>query len=82
MRITSLDTEGISRIGVGIRQTTTGAIHVEPALVARSRRQQDQRDWPAFAPFWLDPAPDLFPALPSRRSVVGERNSVDLPTAV
>lgn len=37
MRITSLDTEGISRIGVGIRQTTTGAIHVEPALVARSR---------------------------------------------
>lgn len=37
MRITSLDTEGISRIGVDIRQTATGAIHVEPALVARSR---------------------------------------------
>jgi hypothetical protein len=48
----------------------------------RWRQQQDQRGWPAFAPFWLDPAPDLFPALPSRRAVVGERNGVDLPTAV
>ncbi len=48
----------------------------------RWRRQQDQRGWPAFAPFWLDPAPDLFPALASRRAVVGERNDVDLSTAV
>ncbi len=48
----------------------------------RWRRQQDQRGWPAFAPFWLDPGPDLFPALASRRAAAGERNGVDLPIAV
>jgi hypothetical protein len=48
----------------------------------RWRRQQYQRGWQAFAPFWLDPAPDPLPALASRRAIVGERNSVDLPTAV
>jgi hypothetical protein len=48
----------------------------------RWRQQQQQRGWQAFAPFWLDPAPDLLPALASRRAVVGETNNVDLPTAV
>src|SRR6266487_1489083 len=48
----------------------------------RWRQQQYQREWQAFAPFWLDPAPDPFPALASRRTVGGERNSVDLPIAV
>ncbi len=48
----------------------------------RWRRQQYQRGWQAFAPFWLDPASDPLSALASRRAVVGERNGVDLPTAV
>jgi hypothetical protein len=48
----------------------------------RWRRQQYQRDWQAFAPFWLDPAPDPLPALASRRAALSERNGVDLPTAV
>ena len=30
------------------------------------RRQQDQRGWQVFAPFWLDPAPDPLPVLVSR----------------
>jgi hypothetical protein len=47
----------------------------------RWRRQQDQRGWQAFAPFWLDPAPDPFPLLASRRAI-GEKNGVDLPMAV
>jgi hypothetical protein len=47
----------------------------------RWRRQQYQRGWQAFAPFWLDPAPDPLPALASRRAVV-EKNGVDLLTAV
>jgi Transposase DDE domain len=46
------------------------------------RRQQSQRGWQAFAPFWLDPAPDPFPLLASRRAVVGEKNGIDLPIAV
>jgi hypothetical protein len=32
----------------------------------RWRQQQYQRGWPAFAPFWLDPAPDPLPVLASR----------------
>jgi hypothetical protein len=48
----------------------------------RWRQQQDQRGWPALAPFWLDPEPDPFPALASRRAAVGKRNGVDLPIAV
>ena len=48
----------------------------------RWRRQQYQRGWQTFAPFWLDPAPDPFPVLVSRRFVVGEKNGADLPTAV
>jgi hypothetical protein len=46
------------------------------------QRQQYQRGWQAFAPFWLDPEPDPFPALSSRRAIVRERKGVDLPTAV
>ncbi len=30
-------------------------------------RQQQQRGWPSFALFWLDPAPDPEPAMASRR---------------
>ncbi len=48
----------------------------------RWRRQQYQRGWQTFAPFWLDPALDPFPALASRRAIVRERKVVDLPTAV
>ena len=48
----------------------------------RWRQQQSQRAWQAFAPFWLDPAPDPFPILVSRRAAVGERNGLDLPMAV
>jgi Transposase DDE domain len=48
----------------------------------RWRRQQYQRGWQAFAPFWLDPAPDPHPVLVSRRAAVGEKNGVDLPTVV
>jgi hypothetical protein len=47
----------------------------------RWRRQQYQRGWQAFAPFWLDPAPDPSPALASRRALVGEKNDVDFPMA-
>src|SRR5205807_1730919 len=47
----------------------------------RWRRQQYQREWQAFAPFALDPAPDPFPILVSRRAAVGERNGVDFPMA-
>jgi len=46
------------------------------------QQQQYQRGWQAFAPFWLSPAPDPFPALASRRAIVRERKGVDLPTAV
>ena len=35
----------------------------------RWREPQYQRGWQAFAPFWLDPAPDPFPALASRRAI-------------
>jgi hypothetical protein len=45
------------------------------------RRQQEQRRWQVFAPFWLDPAPDPFPVLPSGRAVLGGRNGTDLPMA-
>ncbi len=48
----------------------------------RWRRQQYQRGWQAFAPFWLDPAPDPFPVLVSRRTILGERNGANLPMAV
>src|SRR6266566_3934911 len=47
----------------------------------RWRRQQYQRGWQAFAPFWLDPASDPLSALASRRAV-GEKNGVDFPIAV
>jgi DDE family transposase len=47
----------------------------------RWRRQQEQRGWQAFAPFWLDPAPDPFPVLASHRTVLGGSYSVDLPMA-
>jgi hypothetical protein len=48
----------------------------------RWRRQQDQRRWQAFPPFWLDPAPDPFPVLASHRTVLGGSHGVDLPMAV
>lgn len=47
----------------------------------RWRRQQHQREWQAFAPFWLDPEPDPFPVRVSRRATVLQANSADLPTA-
>ncbi len=48
----------------------------------RWRRQQNQRGWQPFAPFWLDPAPDPFPLLASHRAIFGGSNDVGLPTAV
>ncbi len=44
----------------------------------RWRRQQTQRGWPAFAPFWLDPAPDPLPLLAPRRVGSRQSNEVDL----
>ena len=43
----------------------------------RWRLQQYQRGWQAFAPFWLDPAPDPLPALASRRALLEEKNDAD-----
>ncbi len=47
----------------------------------RWRRQQYQRGWQAFAPFWLDPLPDPLPVLASRRALVAERNDSGFPIA-
>ena len=47
----------------------------------RWQRQQEQHRWQAFAPFWLDPAPDPFPVLASRRTVLAGSHDVDLPMA-
>ncbi len=47
----------------------------------RWQRQQHQRGWQVFAPFWLDPVPDSLPTLASRRTLVGENNDADFPTA-
>lgn len=44
----------------------------------RWRRQQTQRGWPAFAPFWLDPAPDPLPLLAPRRVGSRQSNQVNL----
>jgi hypothetical protein len=48
----------------------------------RWQLQQYQRAWQAFAPFLLDPAPDPFPVLASRRTVLRESDGVDFPIAV
>jgi hypothetical protein len=48
----------------------------------RWRRQQQQRGWQAFAPFWLDPVPDPLPVLASRQAVLRGKKGVDLPTAM
>ena len=48
----------------------------------RWRQQQYQRGWQAFLPFWLDPAPDPFPVLASRRAVPRKRKGIGLPTLV
>ena len=45
------------------------------------RRQQEQRGGLTFAPFWLDPAPDPFPVLTSRRAVLAGSHDADLPIA-
>ncbi len=48
-------------------------------LGARFRRQPGQRAWPSFVPFQLDPGPDPFPVLVSRRRGRQDRKAVDLP---
>jgi len=48
----------------------------------RWQQQQKQRAWQAFAPFWLDPAPDPFPVLASRPTILEGSHASDLPTAV
>jgi hypothetical protein len=50
-------------------------------LGGRWQRQQYQREWQTFAPFWLDPLPDPLPALASRRTLVREKNDGDFPMA-
>lgn len=50
-------------------------------LGARFRRQQEQRGWPSFLPFRLDPAPDPLPAVASRRTALAARKVADLPMA-
>jgi hypothetical protein len=47
----------------------------------RGPRQQEQRGGLAFAPFWLDPAPDPFPVLASRRTILEGGHASDLPMA-
>jgi len=47
----------------------------------RWQRQQHQRGWQTFAPFWLDPLPDPLPARASRRTPVGKNNHADFPMA-
>ncbi len=47
----------------------------------RWQRQQKQHAWQAFAPFWLDPVPDPFPVLASRRTILEGSLASDLPTA-
>ena len=47
----------------------------------RWRRQQYQRGWQAFAPFWLDPASDPSPVLASRQALLGEKNDMNFPMA-
>ena len=39
----------------------------------RWRRQQYQRGWQAFVPFWLDPTPDSAPAIASRRAAISAK---------
>src|SRR6266581_865962 len=48
----------------------------------RWQRQQEQRGWQAFAPFWLDPEPDPFPVLASRQPILEGSHASDLPMAV
>jgi hypothetical protein len=47
----------------------------------RWRRQQGQRSWQAFAPFWLDPEPDPFPVYAPHPVVLRESNGLALPIA-
>ena len=47
----------------------------------RWRRQQASRGWQAFAPFWLDPAPDHLPVLAFRRTALERSSGGDLPLA-
>jgi hypothetical protein len=88
--ILAMTTLHLTTIGVGVVQAEQRRF-VDPhwerrlsylKLGWRWQQQQDQRAWPAFAPFWLDPAPDPFPVLASRRTVLGGSHDVDLPMAV
>jgi hypothetical protein len=88
--IVALATLHLTSIGVGVVQAGKRR-RVDPywdrrlsylKIEWRWRRQQYQHRWQAFAPFWLDPEPDPFPVLVSRRATVGEKNHADLPTAV
>lgn len=47
----------------------------------RWQRQQKQRGGPAFAPFWLDPAPDPSPVPAPRRTILEGNHVSDLPAA-
>lgn len=47
----------------------------------RWQRQQHQRRWQAFAPFWLDPEPDPLPVPASRRAVLRGKTESEFPTA-
>src|SRR6266699_5837450 len=87
--ILALTTLHLTSLGVGIVQAKKSRFvdhHWERRLSYmelgwRWRRQQQQRSWQAFAPFWLDPAPDPFPVLASRRTILEGSHASDLPMA-
>ncbi|MFL5653948.1 MAG: hypothetical protein ACJ8CB_07205 [Ktedonobacteraceae bacterium] len=82
--ILALTTLYLTSLGVGV-------VHAQKSRFVdhhRERRlsymklgwQQKQAGGLAFAPFWLDPAPDPFPVLSSRRTRLGGSHARDLPT--
>ena len=87
--IVALTTLHLTSLGVGVVHAEKSRFvdhHWERRLSYlklgwRWRRQQYQRAWQAFAPFWLDPAPDPFPVLASRRVILEGSHTNDLPTA-
>jgi hypothetical protein len=87
--IVALTTLHLTSLGVGVVNAEKSRFvdhHWERRLSYlnlgwRWQRQQHQRAWQAFAPFWLDPVPDPFPVLASRRVILEGSHANDLPTA-
>jgi len=88
--IVALTTLHLTSLGVGVVHAKKSRFvdhHWERRLSYmklgwRWQRQQEQRGWQAFAPFWLDPEPDPFPVLASRQPILEGSHASDLPMAV